>query len=163
MESNTEKVQRYLQDLHAAECGTEQLVLMHATNQRVPESVREASSTFVNESRIRQQLIEERLRQLGSANSVPKDWMDSVASQLTTLWNAGHDSVERLTMDLVKIHASGHLLHGSYCALTGFSDSIGDIETKNLAEKGMRESVKMSESMIPLIDRIARYAPVPVS
>lgn len=162
MESNTEKVQRYLQDLHAAECGIEQMVLMHATNLRAPESVREACSKFVMDCRVRQQAIEDRLTQFGSTNSATKDWMDAIASQLTALWNAGHDNVERMTMDLVKLYASGHLLQGSYCALAGFADSIGDVQTKRLGERGIEESKEMAEAILPFVDRIARYAPVPI-
>lgn len=162
METNDEKIKRYLQDLHAAECGTEQLVLMHAGNQRAPESVRNLCGAMVMQCRVRQHNIELRLNQTGGGISVSKDWMDTVAWQLSSLWNAAHDNVERMTMDLVKAHAGSHLLQGSYCALNAFADSVGDIETKELASKCMKECHEMAEGMIPLIDRIARYAPVPV-
>lgn len=162
MESNVEKSRRYLQDLHAAECGTEQLLLTYASNSSAPESVRSTSTEVVMQCRNRQRQIEERLSQLGGNISTTKDWVDTMASQFTMLWNAGHDNIEKMTVDLVKAYATCHLLKGSYCALSSFSDSIDDYGTKELADKGMEESTHVAGSLIPLIQQIARYAPVQV-
>jgi ferritin-like metal-binding protein YciE len=156
METTLNRTIRYLQDVHAAEKVTEDLLdKLSGDGEAVPE-IRLVAGEGATECEKRRETVGARIQALGGQTSGLKDWTNSAMGVLSDIFNSGHDRTDKITMDAIKAHAALHMLHASYSALASFAGYVNDAETASIAERYSRESMMAAERLIPAIDASAK-------
>lgn len=156
MENVRDQTIRYLQDLHAAEKVTEDILDKLADDAEAISSLRVVAGESVLECVNRRETIAARVAALGGSISSMKDFANSTLGVLSDIYNAGHSRADKITMDAIKAHAALHLLHASYCALNVFTQQSGDSDTAEIASRYLTESTTSAERLIPAIEASAR-------
>lgn len=156
MESTLNRTIRYLQDVHAAEKLTEDLLDKLADDDEAVPEMRSIAGDGARGCERRRETIAARLQVLGSQPSGMKDWTNSVMGVASDIANAGHDRADKITMDAIKSHAALHMLHASYAALGSYSKLVSDAETEVIAGKHSHEAMSSAETLIPAIEASAR-------
>lgn len=163
MESPTHKTIRYLQDLHAAEKVTEDILDKLADDAEAASEVRVSAAECARECQHRQESISARIKVLGSERSALKDFANSAMGIVSDIFNSGHDRTDLITMDTIKAHSAIHLVHGSYCALEAFCEMLGDRETAGLANLYRKETELAAARLVPAIEASARRVLLSIS
>lgn len=158
MESTKAQTIRYLQDLHAAEKLTEDILDKLADDAEAVATVRTVAAEGVRESTMRRETLEARVRSLDGNLSSLKDFANSTMGVLSDIFNSGHNRADKITMDTIKAHAALHMLHGSYCALSEFATAVNDPDTQQIAERYMEEAMASADRLMPAIRASARAA-----
>ncbi|MBC8065088.1 MAG: DUF892 family protein [Chlorobia bacterium] len=156
METNQNRTIRYLQDLHAAELVTDDVLDKLADDAEAVTTIRVAAGNCAKECERRRETLAARLSLLGGQASGMKDFTNSALGVLSDIYNAGHDRTDKVTMDAIKAHAALHMIHASYAALHVYATSAGDSETADFALKYRDEAMKSAETLIPGIEASAR-------
>lgn len=154
MESNQQRLIRYLQDAHASEVGIENALTGFLKDSNDPD-VNQVLSEHRDVTRSQADRLEQRLIELGGSVSAGKGMMNSIMAALGDAMNSFHDQYDQITMDLVNAFATEHLEIGMYTALESFARSCGDEETARLAREIMDEEQEAADKIEPLIDRCA--------
>lgn len=147
---------RYLQDVHAAEKVTEDILDKLADDGEAVAEIRLVAGEGVRECLKRRETIAARLAALGGQASGAKDFANSTMGVLSDIYNAGHDRNDKITMDAIKAHSALHLLHGSYNALDAFTTLVNDPETSSIAATHANEAMMSAERLIPAIRSSAK-------
>lgn len=156
MESTLNRTIRYLQDVHAAEKVTEDILDKLADDGEAVEEMRLVSGEGARETASRRETVAARLTALGGQPSGVKDFANSTMGVLTDMFNAGHDRNDKITMDAIKAHSALHMLHGSYSALEAFATLVNDPETASIATTHANEAMLAAERLIPAIKASAK-------
>lgn len=156
MESTQNRTIRYLQDVHAAEKLTEDLLDKLADDDEAVPEMRSIAGEAATACVKRRETVSARLLVLGSQPSGMKDWTNSVMGVASDIANAGHDRADKITMDAIKSHAALHMLHASYAALGSFAKLVNDAETQEIAGKHSHEAMLSADTLIPAIEASAR-------
>lgn len=156
MESTLNRTIRYLQDVHAAEKLTEDLLDKLAEDDEAVSEMRVIAGDAAKASLKRRETIAARLTALGSQPSGMKDWTNSFMGVMSDVANAGHDRADKITMDAIKSHAALHMLHASYAALASFSTMVNDTDTEHIARTYSHEAMESGNTLIPAIEASAK-------
>lgn len=156
MESTQNRTIRYLQDVHAAEKLTEDLLDKLADDDEAVPEMRSIAGDGAKECVRRRETVAARLHALGGQPSGMKDWTNSAMGVMSDIANAGHDRADKITMDAIKSHAALHMLHASYAALGAFAKMVNDSDTVEIAEKHSHEAMSSAETLIPAIEASAK-------
>jgi ferritin-like metal-binding protein YciE len=155
MEAIRDRTIRYLQDLHAAEKMTLDILDKLADDAEAVSGLRLTAGEAAKECSNWMQTISARVQTLGGNLSGMKDFANSALGVLSDIFNSGHDRADKITMDAIKAHAALHLVHGSCCALKSYAGSTGDPETTAIAERHCTESKNAAERLISGIEASA--------
>ena len=158
MENSQEQLARYMQDLHAAERGLEDILKGHVEHVDTPSTVRQACSAAAQAARTRMAAIDLNLTRIGGTAGSVRGLVNRAAIAFSDMWSMSHDATGKMTMELIKSHAAAHLIHASYFALHSYAKSIGDQMTEQLAEQGIRDSAATAKSLLPMIGHLAMSA-----
>lgn len=156
METTQNRTIRYLQDVHAAEKLTEDLLDKLADDDEAVPEMRSIAGDASRECVKRRETVAARLQVLGGQPSGIKDWTNSVMGVMSDVANAGHDRGDKITMDAIKSHAALHMIHASYAALAAFAKLVNDPDTEAIASKHSHEAMDSANTLIPAIEASAR-------
>ncbi len=156
-EDPRDRLIRYLQDAHAAEVGIASTLETFINDVNDP-TVRSAFQQHLDVTRSQAQRLENRLEALGSGTSGGKSFMNSMMAKLSDVMDAGHDTYDKTTMDLVKAFGTEYLEIGMYTSLIAYAQALGDQETASLAQQIMAEEKQAADTVYPMISQAAASA-----
>ncbi len=156
METTQNRTIRYLQDVHAAEKLTEDLLDKLADDDEAVPEMRSIAGDASRECVKRRETLAARLLSLGGQPSGIKDWTNSFMGVVSDVANAGHDRGDKITMDAIKSHAALHMIHASYAALAAFAKVVNDLDTETIASKHSHGAIDSANALIPAIEASAR-------
>ena len=154
LESQQEKIERYLDDAIALEAASI-LALKDMATDAVSHDETLLYQAHHTESESQKQRLEARLMALGGASERLglKDMMNRIGTAATNLLHAGKNDVEKDTRNLLQAYAMESLEVAVYEALYTAAETSGDAETALLAREIQAEESAMAQQIF------ARIAP----
>ena len=146
----------YLQDANAAEVGI--LEMLEDAVGLLDEPAKGAVREHLEQTKSQARRLEQRLEALGGDRSGSKGFMNTLMAKFGSKMDIGHDEIDRQTMCLIKLYATEHLERGMYESMAAFAESIGDMETANLAREIQKEEERAGEKVYPMIREYAMQA-----
>ncbi len=156
-EESKERLLRYLNDAHAAEEGglaAMKDVAAEATNADLKAAVNE--HLVVTQSQADR--LKARILALGGDKVEGKSLVNSIIAKGSSLLNIFHDKEDKQTQDAIKSYSLEHFEVGIYTSLKAYADSIGDVETAQLADTIMGEEKMAAERLLRVIPQLAASA-----
>ena len=150
METQQERLVRYLNDMWAAE-----KALVDNLNEMADEvNDPNVRSIFLEHARVTKQQeenLEARIRALGEEPSGGKGFFNRIMSGFADLIQGAHDEYDKTTQDLCKAYAVEHLECAMYQSLESYANAIGDTSTATLCRQHYDQEKLAAETLWPLI------------
>lgn len=148
-ENAVDLLKRYLQNSIAAEKSFE-MQLRRMAEESEHEAVRKFFREHADETRIQQERLAERLRELGGSFSSAASFMGHILS-LASKSHSGQDAVEKNSQDLILAFAVENGEIAMYEELATIAALAGDVETEHLARVLQMEERQAAETVWSLI------------
>lgn len=153
-EDSKERLLRYLNDAHAAEEGG--LAGMKDIAAEVTDTdFKAAVSEHMVVTQSQADRLEARILALGGDKAEGKSLVNSIIAKGSSLLNIFHDKEDKQTQDAIKAYSLEHFEVGMYTSLKAYADSIGDVETAQLADTIMGEEKMAAERLLRVIPTLA--------
>lgn len=156
-ENATERVLRYLVDLHAAEAGGLES-LKDVAKQAADPQLKSLLEQHIPQTQTQIERLQTRIGALGGHDSGGKNVLNSVIAKGSNLLNAFHDTEDKQTQDLIKLYSFKYFEMGSYIALEAYAAAVGDSETASLARSIRGEEQQTADALNKLIPQVSTSA-----
>lgn len=157
MESATDRLVRYLQDIHAFEIGA-----LQAMETPVTTTLSDGTLDLVRNYRIQTQLqadaIRDRLAELDSAPSKIKTVVNGIMGAVSDWLNIAHDPDDRRVMSAIRYYGIAQTKAACYEALTAYANAADDTATLALAQNHQASEFAVADRLFELIPRVATDA-----
>lgn len=156
-ESIQDRIIRYLDDARAAEKALVSALrdMANDANDPVVKALFEEHASLTH---TQEELLEERIRALGSEPTNMKSFMNQMMAKASDLMNTGHDDYDKTTQDLMKAFATENFEMAMYESLEAFASAVGDHETAQLARRIHEQEKETADRIWPHISRAAKRA-----
>jgi ferritin-like metal-binding protein YciE len=157
METQTEKMVRYLDDAWAVE-----KALVKALDDMAEEANDPEVRAMFQEHRAlthqQEEALEARIRALGEEPSGGKGFFNQMVAKIGDAMSAAHDDYDKTTQNLMKAYGTEHFECAMYESLLAYATAIGDTATAELATLHQQQERQTAERIWPLIAPVAARA-----
>jgi ferritin-like metal-binding protein YciE len=102
------------------------------------------------------QRLDARIQALAAHKADAKRILNTLIARGSDLANIFHDKHDKQTQDAIKLVGLENFEVATYTALKAFSDSVGDLETAQLADQLIAEEQLAGERMLRLVPQLAK-------
>jgi Uncharacterized protein conserved in bacteria len=151
METTQERLVRYLNDAWA----TEKALVDDLRDMADKSDLAEVKALFEEHRMVthqQEELLEARIRALGSEPSGGRGMMSQVVGKLGEAFHKAHDDYDQTQQNLMKAFATENFECAMYESLAAYATEVGDTETASLARQIMQQEKDAAEKVWQQID-----------
>lgn len=154
METPSERLLRYLQDVHALEVGA-----LQAIDNPIADNLGVNELTVVadyrTQIRLQADAIEQRLTQLGATPSKIKGFVNGFLGAASEWIDIAHDPSDRTVMSIIRYYGLAQTKAATYEALTAYAKAANDDYTLQMAQAHQATEQATADQLFDLIPQFA--------
>ncbi|OJU61618.1 MAG: hypothetical protein BGO01_06000 [Armatimonadetes bacterium 55-13] len=154
MESNQDRLVRYLQDLHALEVSSLQMI-EHPLNRDLLTAGTELFDEYCLQVKTQLAALQYQLGRLGHEPSKLKGFFNGLVGVASEWTDIAHDEADRATMACIRYYATSQTKSATYEALSAFAKMINETPVMEMAQAGQAAESARSDQLFDLIPRMA--------
>ncbi len=154
METPTERLVRYLQDVHALEIGASYAVDNYLT-EGLEIHEEEAIAAYRAQTKLQGEAVLKRLSELGTVPSKLKGFVNGVIGAVSEWVDVAHDPDDRTVMTLIRYYGLAQTKAATYEALTAFANAANDDRTLEMAQEHQANEFATADRLFGLLPSVS--------